>query len=250
MPARIERARDQPGAGPLPVRLDVEPQRVGAVGHRGARVHEEFRHVGRTRPPRPLIDGERRAHPLPRKPRHGVRTLPLRRGGTVPVPHRDRHLIDARWDGDELLVDHALVAAHRLLEGAHAHRLVARELAHGAGVGAEGDLHVVMRGERGAIALEAQRVIRERQAEHGERRVGRGGRDVVERRDERERRSRDQQAHGAVHRAGIEQSRDGRARLRPRSGSRPLCGTARRHTGREDGHCCRSSHLLNLKSGR
>jgi len=71
------------------------------------------------------------------------------------------------------LVDHTLVGAQRLLEGAHAHRLVARQLAHGAGVGPEGDLHVVMCGERGAITLEVQRVIRERQTEHGEGGVGR-----------------------------------------------------------------------------
>ncbi len=142
----IEGARRQPGAGPLAVRLHVEPQGVGAVGYGGARVQQELRHVGRARAPRAVIDGERDGHPLPRKPRHRVGTLPVRCGRTGPIPYRDRHVVDAWRHAEELLVDHALVG---------------RELAHGAGIGSKGDLYMVMRGERGAVALKAQRMIRE-----------------------------------------------------------------------------------------
>src|SRR5437762_8413670 len=82
-------------------------------------------------------------------PIYRVGPILVRRGGTAAVPHRDHDLVDARWNADELLIDHALVAALRLLEALHADGLVARELAHGARVGPEGDLHVVVRGEIG-----------------------------------------------------------------------------------------------------
>src|SRR2546422_9624867 len=87
------------------------------------RSHEQLRHVGRARAPRTAIDGERLARPLPRKARHRVGPILVRRGGTASVPHRDHDLVDARWNADELLIDHALVAALRLLEALHAHGL-------------------------------------------------------------------------------------------------------------------------------
>src|SRR5207245_4617816 len=104
-----------------------------------------LRHVGRARAPRAAMDGERRARPLPRKARHRVGPILVRRGGTASVTHRDHDLVDARWNADELLIDHALVAAQRLLEALHVHGLVARALAHGARAAPAGDPTVVVR---------------------------------------------------------------------------------------------------------
>src|SRR5207244_472107 len=94
------------------------------------RVDEQVRHLGGAAPSGALVDGEGLAHALPRESRNRVRTLTVRHGGTAPVAHGDGDVVDAGWHADELLIDHALVGALRLLKGADADRLICRELAH------------------------------------------------------------------------------------------------------------------------
>ena len=94
---------------------------------------------------------------------------------------------------------------------------------------------MVLRQEFVAVALKAEGVVREREPEYRERTVGRGVGQIVDRGDEGERRARDEEAHGAIHRAGIEQRRHGRAGLGPGRGADPLPGAAAGHAGQ--GEC-------------
>src|SRR5438093_12614004 len=82
---------------------------------------------------------------------------------------------DARRHGQELLEDHALVTAERLLEVADAHLFIAADLPHRyatAAVGPERCLDVVLGDELRAAALKRQRLIGERDRKQRERRVG------------------------------------------------------------------------------
>jgi len=96
--------------------------------------------------------------------------------------------------------------------------------------------------------LEVQCVIRERQTEHGERRVGRGVRHVVERRDRKGRGGpADQETHGTITpRPASNRGETNRARTP--DGAQRRAAVRKLHaakTGRQECHCRRSSHLLN-----
>src|SRR5207244_4618435 len=124
-------------------------------------VDHQSRYLRHAAPPGTLVDRERLAHGSRREPRHGIRALAVPHGGPAPVAHRHRDAIRARRYGDELLVDHALVGALRLLEGADPHGVIRRELAHGSAVVAERHLDMVLRQVARSVPLKAQGMIGE-----------------------------------------------------------------------------------------
>ena len=248
VPALVEGASGEARPPGQAVRLDVEAERVGAVGERGAGIGEDLGRLGEAGPPGPLIHRERLAHPLPRQPRHGIGALAVRHCRSVAIADRDVDMVDARTHRDELLVNHALVGPDRLLQRTHAHRLVGRELSPGAAVGTERHLHVILGGEATTLALERERVVGEGQREHGQRGIGRRIGEVAQGRDERQRGTADHESHGSIRTAGVEQ-RDNRPGIGARARRRARRGAAPRCAAQEQRHH-RWSHLLNLKSGR
>ena len=249
--AGVDGADGEPGAGGDSVGLEVEPQGIPPEGERRARVRHQFRQLGQRRPPRAVIVRNRVPDPLPREGRYRVQVLVAGDVRAVAVAHDHADAIHAGADRDELLKDDALVPAQGLLEGADAHGLIAGDEARNAAVGAEANLDVVLSDELVPVPAEGERRVGEREGAQGERGIGRGGAEVADGAHEGQRRAADEEPHGAIDGAGIEQLSDVDPGRRAVRRADPLPRAARDGTGgAQRPHGSTSCHLLTLEGAR